>query len=584
MLILPKSVLSCVDNYDDRIRALCDHFVNEVKWNEVYENRLCEEFDIIQQKNFIQCFEQVTYIVGYMRSQNIPHVLRGSGACSLVCYLLGITHIDPVKENMALARFMNFHRDDQPDIDLDVPHYYRDDILKHLYEKYPNRVARISNDVKYSEKTALREVMRKYGFRKQLPRNFKVEHYFLDPNDVAKIYAEADKLIGEHCHWSLHCGGIIVYDDKVPEKDILKDNQIKLTKYDVEEQNLIKIDLLCNRGLSQLWDIEKKLVHEYPVNDENVEELFRNGDVIGLTQAESRTMRKCVMAIQPKSYKDLALCLAIIRPAAADNKRKKNYFEDYTSGNKNHMLIYDDDSIYYIAEVLGCDYGTADAYRRAFKRNEITRIEEFQNTYDNKMLNSTSSTFNDKTQYSQLRELDKYSFCKGHALAYGQLVWALAYNKHYHAEKFWESTLKNNQSSYRKWVHIREAQVAGVFVPNKNHFMSSKDQFLKQGWWTGEEFLPGCFLEPYEDEPNVYMFRGIIANSRTLRKFGKTTRMITVGYDNGKFLDLIVEGEIWCGNHTIIQGVGEITKHCNCESMKVIKMWKTWFDKKNYSF
>ena len=200
MLILPKSVLSCVDNYDERIRALCEHFVNEVKWNETYENRLCEEFDIIQQKNFIQCFEQVTYIVGYMRSQNIPHVLRGSGACSLVCYLLGITSIDPVKENMALARFMNFHRDDQPDIDLDVPHYYRDDILKHLYEKYPNRVARISNDVKYSEKTALREVMRKYGFRKQLPRNFKVEHYFLDPNDVAKIYAEADKLIGEHCH------------------------------------------------------------------------------------------------------------------------------------------------------------------------------------------------------------------------------------------------------------------------------------------------------------------------------------------------------------------------------------------------
>ena len=83
-----------------------------------------------------------------------------------------------------------------------------------------------------------------------------MEHYF-DPNDVAKIYAEADKLIGEHCHWSLHCGGIIVYDDKVL-KDILKDNQIKLTKYDVEEQNLIKIDLLCNRGLSQLWDIDKK--------------------------------------------------------------------------------------------------------------------------------------------------------------------------------------------------------------------------------------------------------------------------------------------------------------------------------------
>ena len=77
---LPSKVQECINNYDDRIRALCDHFVNEVKWNETYENRLCEEFDIIQQKNFIQCFEQVTYIVGYMRSQNIPHALRGSGA------------------------------------------------------------------------------------------------------------------------------------------------------------------------------------------------------------------------------------------------------------------------------------------------------------------------------------------------------------------------------------------------------------------------------------------------------------------------------------------------------------------------
>ena len=71
---IPVKVQECVNSYDDRIRALCEHFVNEVKWDEIYENRLCEEFDIIQQKNFIQCFEQVTYIVSYMRSQNIPHV------------------------------------------------------------------------------------------------------------------------------------------------------------------------------------------------------------------------------------------------------------------------------------------------------------------------------------------------------------------------------------------------------------------------------------------------------------------------------------------------------------------------------
>ena len=79
---------SCISSYSNKLINLCNNFVNEVVWNEEYENRLCEELDIIQAKNFIQCFEQVTYIIGYMRSQNIPHVLRGSGACSLFCYLL----------------------------------------------------------------------------------------------------------------------------------------------------------------------------------------------------------------------------------------------------------------------------------------------------------------------------------------------------------------------------------------------------------------------------------------------------------------------------------------------------------------
>ena len=166
-----------------------------------------------------------------------------------MCYLLGITSIDPVAENMVLARFMNSNREDQPDIDIDVPHWVRPKILEHLYQKWPGQVARISNDVKYREKTALRKVLKDHGVKGRIPKYFKVTDYFSDPAKVAKIEKEAEALVGTHRHWSLHCGGIIVYDDGIPEDIVLKGNQIALTKYDVDEKNLIKIDLLCNLSL-----------------------------------------------------------------------------------------------------------------------------------------------------------------------------------------------------------------------------------------------------------------------------------------------------------------------------------------------
>ena len=109
-------------------------FIRPLPAMKQYQDRLDEEFDIITRKGFVTCFMQVTDIIDMIRERGIPHVLRGSGASSLVCYLLGITNIDPVKEGMALARFMNDYRDDQPDIDIDVPHWVRPQLLEACYE------------------------------------------------------------------------------------------------------------------------------------------------------------------------------------------------------------------------------------------------------------------------------------------------------------------------------------------------------------------------------------------------------------------------------------------------------------------
>ena len=562
------TVKDVVEDRSQSIKNLVARFIRDIPDTHEYLFRLQEELDIVEKKDFIKCFNQVTDIIDYTRSQGIPHVLRGSGASSLLCFLLGITNIDPVKEKMALARFMNNNREDQPDIDIDVPHWIRPQILQYLYDKWPGKVARISNDVKYREKTALRKILKDHGVKGRIPKRFKVEDYFARAEKVNQIKDEAAKLIGTHRHWSLHCGGIIVYDDAIPSDLILKDNQISLTKYDVDERNLIKIDLLCNRGLSQLWEIDSRPLSEYPENDVNVSELLCSGEVIGLTQAESRTMRKCFMALQPKNWHDVALALALIRPAAADGGRKAAYFRDLEDGKKKKMMIYDDDSIYFISESLGITMDQADAFRRGFKKRDEATINKFYRLLSKRRWK--------ELQVRQLNDLNKYSFCKGHALAYGQLVWALAYHKCYNPEKFWRATLKHCNSSYRSWVHKREAQNNGVFLKNKDYLLSPSDQFLKNGWWSGQEFIKGCTLE-YAEEGR-YIFRGVVANTRTIRRYGKSLKFVTIGYENEKYIDLVINGDVWQGNYKIVEGCGRLCKKNGAEYIEVEKMWKTWFN------
>ena len=537
---------------------LTQRFIRPMPINPVYLQRVQKELNLIEEKGFVKCFSQVAEIVEYSRYQGIPHLLRGSGASSLVSYLLGITNIDPIKENILLSRFMNEYRNDQPDIDIDYPHWIRDSIMDEMKRRYPQRVARISNDVKFQAKSALREILKRHGVKGKIPKWFSVEDYFTDPVQVAEIHAEAEELIGQHRYWSLHCGGIIVFDDRIPEDLILKNNQISLTKDDVEERGLIKIDLLCNRGLSQLWEIDERPLDEYPLYDKKIIDLLSSGDVIGLTQAESRTMKKTFQALKPQNYQEVALALALIRPAAADNGRKSAYFKD---PKNTKMLIYDDDAIAFIADTVGCSLAKADKYRRAFKKGDTGLITDF-------LKKSAGKTTWQQQGMQQLRESDKYSFCKGHALAYGQMVWALAFHKVYNKKRFWQSTIKHCKSSYRRWVHKAEAQQVGITMPHPLCGDSSTYQLLKKGWWSGD-FPDDCYLREVD---GVYEFRGIVASKRNLRRNKRYVRLVTIGYAPGKYVDLVIVGKIWVRDQFVITGKGKMVTQHNSEHIEVESM------------
>ena len=156
------------ENKSYSIDELVSKFIIECPNKKKYNKRLTKELKLIEEKKLIDYLIRAIEILEL--TDYIPHVTRGSCGSSLVCYLLGISNVDPIKHKIKFERFLNEYRDSLPDIDLDFPHFLRDEVFLKLELTWPNQVARISNHVNWHEKSALREALRKIGIRKQIPK------------------------------------------------------------------------------------------------------------------------------------------------------------------------------------------------------------------------------------------------------------------------------------------------------------------------------------------------------------------------------------------------------------------------------
>ena len=569
---------------DPYVLNLISLFEVEIPEDVNYYIRMNNEFSLIMEKNFYKVFIQVKQILKL--TEDIPHIIRGSAGSSVVCFLMGITNIDPIKNKIPLTRFMHIRRDTNPDIDIDFPTHLRDFIYEIIFRKWEGRVARISNHVLYKEKSALKQAIRNRGYNKFLPKDFNVFNVFKDIDVVREVCREADELIGKFRLHSLHCGGIVIFNKKVPEKYLLKDfniyknkeyikgAQLNLNKDDVEDMNFIKIDVLSNRGLSQLMGCSSMPLIEYPY-DKEVYKLFIDGNNLGLTYGESRGMRRIFMELKPNSVDDLAIALALIRPAASKNGQKFNFLKNFHMMGRverEDYIIFDDDAIEYIAKLLKISNSEADLYRKAFAKRKYKKKMEFrqQLAFHRRDIKSEKRGL----IYDQLCCLEEYSFCKSHAYSYAYLLYGLAYNKVHQPKKFWKSTLEQCHSSYRSWVHYREALNAGVDLkpfrkrPKNDISADPVKEYFKRGYWESKKFMPGMYCEIVDiteiDEKSgkevnkkKYLFKGLVATSklyvpdRKVKKFEKDKELkkskfltfITLGWDNGKYLDVVIWGK-----------------------------------------
>lgn len=496
------------------------------KYPDSYINRINEEITVMKSQNIIGYLLRALEIL--KMAENIPHVTRGSCGSSLICYLLKISHVDPVKYNICFARFLNKYRKSLPDIDFDFPYNRRDDIFLKIYQKWPNKIARISNHVFYHEKSASREALRKIGYSKFIPKELIYRTINgLTESEFQKYSEIKNKLMNTLKNYSLHCGGIIYYEEGIPDDIILKKSllsQVILNKKDISKCKQFKIDILSSRALSQL----NYIYNGQNINFEIVEdckeayELLSSGDNIGLILAESPLMRKAFLNIKPKCIEDIALCLALIRPAADLEKD----------------IIYDDDIIQLIHTEFRCDHSLADKYRKELLKDNEQIIEECRRKY-----NMTDELFN------TIKQFKKYSFCKSHAMSYAQLIYKLAYSKVRYPKRFWKSTLKHCVSNYQNWVYPYEANKHNISytkndkhrsVYSKNTININIDNILNN-------ILPKCYIKKVD---NYYEYYGVIANI----KYSYKNIILHICFGNYIYYTMPIEKSLFKNNKQTIKG------------------------------
>lgn len=581
-------------SHQDAIK-MAKQFKRKCPKDKIYINRMKDELELIIGKNLTDNILRVCEILDLLK--NIPHIIRGSSGSSLICFFLGITNIDPIKENISFSRFLNIYRTKLPDFDIDIPHTKHELAFKKISKKWGNKVARISNHVMYGEKGAVRKAIKEMGYNKRVPKNKCNINFFPEEEKKKELIKKISEIKNTFKCYSLHCGGIIFFDQDIPKELLINNDnnniqQIKYNKDDIDEKGIFKVDILSNRGLTQLFGISDQAIEDYPDNDPKIEELLCKGKNIGLTFGESPLVKKLCCFVKPKNIKDLAKCLAIIRPmASGDNKKKKKVeVEDDIEDNFiESSIIFDDDAIQYIQKLINCDEGIADKYRRAFGKGNWKEINKFCWI----LKNNKNISVNDCEKIKlKLLNLRKYSFCKSHAFSYAKLVWALSYQKVYNPKLFWLSTLNNCESMYRPWVHYREAKMAGlkltlgrrpwklkddgetlisVFSDNNNSKkLTMSQQFNMYGYWIENKFYEDCGVNIVDHQSLKVKFSGLIAIGRISRKYVdksyKYYTYITIGYQNSYYIDIVIDKYVNFWDYDKIEGHGifkELDKQAN---------------------
>jgi error-prone DNA polymerase len=481
---------------------------------EAYRKQIDHELRLIDQLGYAPYFLTVNAIVAESRRRGILCQGRGSAANSCVCYMLGVTSIDPIQHELLFERFVSGERKEPPDIDVDFEHERREEIIQWIYETYGrHRSALTAVVTRYRTRGAVAEVGKALGLPRDLTKMLtglvwgwseegitdeQIESLNLNANDY-RLRLTLDlsrQLIGTPRHLSQHPGGFVLTQDRLDElvpiePARMEDRQIiEWDKDDIDALKFMKVDVLglgmlgcMNRAFNLLEEMKgiKVGMADLQDDDPGVYAMIQKADTLGVFQIESRAQMSMLPRIKPARFYDLVIEVAIVRPGPIQGDMVHPYLRrregkeqpEYPKPELRAVLektlgvpLFQEQAMKVAIVGAGFTPAEADQLRRAMATFKLTGgVSHFYDKLVNGMVaRGYPKDFAERT-FKQIEGFGSYGFPESHAASFAKIAYASCWMKHHHPDVFCAALLNAQPMGFYAPAQIvRDARNHGVPV------------------------------------------------------------------------------------------------------------------------
>ncbi|MFD1162565.1 DNA polymerase III subunit alpha [Hwangdonia seohaensis] len=486
----------------NRLQKLCDDNIHNRYSNpdEKVKARLQTELATIKKMDFVSYFLINHDIVSYSKKNGYIHVGRGSGANSIVAYIIGITDVDPIELDLYFERFINPFRASPPDFDIDFSWKDRDDVTQYIFNRFENTALLATyNTFKY--RAVVRELGKVFGLPKEeIDKLSKGNLPINQIDEIGQLVLKYGKLIeGFPNYVSVHSAGILILDKPIHNYSatFLPPKGYPTVQFDMiiaEDVGIFKFDILGQRGLAKIKDTLQIIaknrpelppidIHDLPrfKNDKKINNLLKSGGAIGAYYVESPAMRGLMIKLQTQDYLGLVAASSIIRPGVSGSGMKEEFIKRhrFPEFRKNAhpvlleimpdtygVMVYQEDVLKVAHQFAGLTLGEADVLRRGMSGKFRSR-EEFLAVEQKFISNCKNKGYSDKLineVWNQIKSFAGYAFAKGHSASYAVESYQSLFLKCYFPIEFMVAVLNNGGGFYSTEQYLHEAKMQGATI------------------------------------------------------------------------------------------------------------------------
>ena len=476
-----------------------------------YRERMAYELSVIESMGYSEYFLIVADYINFAKRKRIPvGPGRGSGAGSLVAYLIGITDVDSIKFDLLFERFLNPERVSMPDIDVDFCYNRRDEVIEYVTEKYGrDYVSQIITFGTLAARAAVRDVGRALGMAysevdavaKLIPHELNItlesamklpelKALYESSEQVKRLLDTAKAIEGMPRNVSIHAAGIVITDKPIwSYVPLAQSNGAVITQYDMDtvaSLGLLKFDFLALRYLTIIDDASKQIretepnfdIEKLPLDDKATYELISKGQTKGVFQLESGGMRAMLRELCPESIDDIIAAIALYRPGPMDSIPK--YIECRHNPEKVEYklpclepilrstygcIVYQEQVMSICREVAGYSYGHADIVRRAMSKKKASVIAAEKESFVSGAIEKGIDEKEASDLFEEMASFANYAFNKSHAAAYAVISYRTAYLKAHYPRQYLAALLTSVLGSPAKIAeYIADCGKLGINV------------------------------------------------------------------------------------------------------------------------